>query len=572
MIDFRQAVAELIVKQTKLDINEIEQSIEIPPQEEMGDYAFPCFRLAKALKKNPAQIATEISQDLREQKPEWLAEIKVAGPYLNFYLDRSSYARTVLTEILSEKEKFGRSDLGDNKNVIVEYSSPNIAKPFHVGHAFTTILGQVIGNIYEAIGFNVIRLNHLGDYGTQFGKLIVAWKLWGDEEALAKEPITELTRVYVKFHSEMEQNPDLEEQAREAFKQLENKEPKAVELWQKFKDFSLLEFNRLYDRLNINFDNYNGESFYSDMIPEVAEMLEAKGLLEESRGAQVVDLEEFNLNPCIILKSDGTTIYASRDIAAILYRDQEYDYYKNIYVVGLPQTNHFQQVFAVLKKANFGKADQNIHVGFGSVKFKDGDFSTRKGNIILLEDLLDQSVAKTKEIIVKNNPEMSQEEIAQTAESIGIGAVKYTYLKNGREHDIMFDWDEILDFEGDTAPYLMYTYARAKSILSKAEYFDNESLDLNLELLTESDEFSLIKDMYQYPEALVQAAEEYEPSIMLRKVSQLARSFNRFYHNTPILRTEDEQLKKARLALVYAVSIVIQNGLQLAGINTVERM
>lgn len=572
MIDFRQAVAELIVKQTNLDINEIERSIEIPPQEEMGDYAFPCFRLAKELKKNPTQIAAEISQDLLEQKPEWLAEIKVAGPYLNFYLDRSSYAKTVLTEILSEKENFGRSDLGENKNVIVEYSSPNIAKPFHVGHAFTTILGQVIGNIYEAIGFNVIRLNHLGDYGTQFGKLIVAWKLWGDEEALANEPITELTRVYVKFHSELEQNPDLEEQAREAFKQLENKEPEAVELWQKFKDFSLLEFNRLYNRLNINFDNYNGESFYSDMIPEVAEMLETKGLLEESRGAQVVDLEEFNLNPCIILKSDGTTIYASRDIAAILYRDREYDYYKNIYVVGLPQTNHFQQVFAVLKKANFEKADQNIHVGFGSVKFKDGDFSTRKGNIILLEDLLDQSVAKTKEIIVKNNPEMSEQEIAQTAESVGIGAVKYTYLKNGREHDIMFDWDEILDFEGDTAPYLMYTYARAKSILSKAEYFENESLDLNLGLLTEPDEFSLIKDMYQYPEALVQAAEEYEPSIMLRKISQLARSFNRFYHNTPILRTEDEQLKKARLALVYAVSIVIQNGLQLAGINTVERM
>ncbi|HHU53441.1 MAG TPA: arginine--tRNA ligase [Clostridiaceae bacterium] len=572
MFDFRLAIAEMIVNQTELEISEISALIEIPPKEDMGDYAFPCFRLAKEFKKKPALIASEISEKINRTMPEWLEQTKVIGPYLNFYLNRGYYASLVLKTIFSELDDYGKSEIGQQRNVIVEYSSPNIAKPFHVGHAYTTILGQAIGNIYDALGFNTIRMNHLGDYGTQFGKLIIAWRLWGDEAALAKEPIAELTRVYVKFHSVLEDQPELEDQAREAFKRLENKEPAEVELWQKFRDYSLLEFNRLYDRLEINFDNYNGESFYSDLIPEVVEMLETKNLLQESRGAQVVDLEEFNLNPCIILKSDGTTIYASRDIAAILYRDRTYDYYKNIYVVGLPQTNHFQQVFAVLKKAGFAKADQNIHVGFGSVKFKDGDFSTRKGNIILLEDLLDQSVAKTKDIITKNNPDMSKPEIEQTAEAVGLAAVKYTYLKNGREHDIMFDWEEILDFEGDTAPYLMYTYARARSILQKANFNCVEFNNFDFTLLTEDDEFGLIKNMYQYPEVLIQAAEEFEPSIMLRKISQLARNFNRFYHNTPILKTEDINLRQARLALVFAVSVVIKNGLILAGIDPVERM
>ena len=572
MFDFRLAVAEIIADQTELELSEVSTLIETPPQENMGDYAFPCFRLAKELKKNPAQIAIEISEILNRESPQWLETTKAVGPYLNFYLNRGYYASIVLQTILSELESYGKSHIGQKRNVIVEYSSPNIAKPFHVGHAYTTILGQAIGNIYEALGFNVIRMNHLGDYGTQFGKLIIAWRLWGDEAALVKEPITELTRVYVKFHSVLKEQPDLEDQAREAFKRLENKEPAEVELWQKFKDYSLLEFKRLYERMGINFDNYNGESFYSDLIPEVVEMLESKGLLQESKGAQIVDLEEFDLNPCIILKSDGTTIYASRDIAAILYRDRTYDYYKNIYVVGLPQTNHFQQVFAVLKKAGFAKADQNIHIGFGSVKFKDGDFSTRKGNIILLEDLLDQSVAKTQEIITKNNPEMSREEIEQTAETVGLAAVKYTYLKNGRERDIMFDWDEMLDFEGDTAPYLMYTYARAKSILQKAGFVWAKQNNLDFSVLTEADEFGLIKNMYQYPEVLIQAAEEFEPSILLRKIAQLARNFNRFYHNTPILKTEDAVLRQARLALVFAVSVVIKNGLKLAGINPVERM
>lgn len=572
MIDYKTEIAKLLLQNTNLSLEEINNLIEIPPQENLGDYSFPCFRLAKVFKKNPASIAQEIQTELSENLPEWLNKIDVAGPYLNFYLDHGAFATNLLQEIFANKENFGHDNIGKDKNVIVEYSSPNIAKPFHVGHAFTTILGQAIANIYEALGYHVIRMNHLGDYGTQFGKLIVAWRLWGDETALKEKPITELTRVYVKFHSELENQPELEDEAREAFKKLENKETEEVELWQKFKEMSLVEFNRLYDRINVHFDNYNGESFYSDMIPEVVSLLKEKNLLEESEGAQVVDLSEFNLNPCLILKSDGTTIYASRDLAAILYRDRTYDYYRNIYVVGLPQTNHFQQVFAVLKKAEFPKADQNKHVGFGTVKFKEGEFSTRKGNIILLEDLLDQSVAKTKEIITNNNPEMSQADIADTAEKVGLAAVSYTYLRNSRERDIFFDWDEILDFEGDTAPYLMYTYARAKSILQKSEFTELSLDEIDFSLLNSDEEFSLLKELYQYPNALKLAAEEYEPSILLRNISQIARTFNRYYHNVPILKTSDIDLKHARLALLKAVSIVMQNGLNLAGIQTVERM
>lgn len=572
MLDYKSEVSKLLASASPLSEQEIELLLEIPPQAEMGDYAFPCFRLAKQMKQNPAQIAKEIKAKVDQLDVQWLAESKLAGPYLNFYIDQAFFARDILREVLKQGENFGRSEQGQGKNVIVEYSSPNIAKPFHVGHAFTTILGQAIANIYDALGYHVIRMNHLGDYGTQFGKLIVAWRLWGDEEALKEAPIKELTRVYVKFHDQIESQPELEDEAREAFKKLENKCPEEVQLWQKFRDMSLLEFNRIYDRIGISFDNYNGESFYSDMIPEVVDLLKEKQLLVESQGAQVVDLDEFGLNPCIILKSDGTSIYASRDLAAILYRARTYDYYRNIYVVGLPQSNHFQQIFAVLKKAGFAKADQNVHVGFGTVKFKEGVFSTRKGNIILLEDLLNESVAKTKKIISENNPEMDQSDIDATAEAVGLAAVNYTFLKNGRERDIFFDWSEILDFEGDTAAYLLYSYARAQSILQKADRSDLDFNQADLGCLTSPEAFSLLKDIYAYPAALVQAAEEYEPSILMRRIAVLARNFNRFYHNTPILRNDNVALRRANLALVKAVGQVLYNGLCLAGIKPVDRM
>lgn len=572
MLDYKSEVSQLLAACSPLSESEIKELLEIPPQEQMGDYAFPCFRLAKQMKQNPVEIAQGIKEKIDTLDKEWLAETRLAGPYVNFYIKQGFFAKDVLGDVLKHGENFGRSQEGQGKNVIVEYSSPNIAKPFHVGHAFTTILGQAIANIYDALGYHVIRMNHLGDYGTQFGKLIVAWRLWGDEDALEKEPIKELTRVYVKFHSQIETQPELEDEAREAFKKLENKCPEEVHLWQKFRDMSLVEFNRIYERMHIAFDNYNGESFYSDQIPEVVECLKEKGLLVESQGAQVVDLEEFGLNPCIILKSDGTSIYASRDLAAILYRARTYDYYRNIYVVGLPQSNHFQQIFAVLKKAGFDKADQNVHVGFGTVKFKEGEFSTRKGNIILLEDLLNESVAKTKKIIIENNPGMDRSEIEATAEAVGLAAVNYTFLRNSRERDIFFDWSEILDFEGDTAAYLMYTYARAQSILQKADRTDLDFNSADFTCLTEAEAFSLLKDIYAYPSTIVQAAEEYEPSVLMRRISTLARNFNRFYHNTPILKTDDVVLRRARLGLVQAVAQVLYNGLSIAGIRPVDRM
>ena len=397
-MDYKAVIAQNISKVTELPEDQIFKLIETPPQKELGDFAFPCFILAKSLHKAPAMISEELSAN-ESLTHNGMFSVKNAGPYLNFYIDRSNYASDTISRINAAGDKFGASEEGNGQNIIVEFSSPNIAKPFHVGHAFTTILGNSLSRIYDRLGYNVIRMNHLGDYGTQFGKLITAYRLWGDKEALDNDPITELLRIYVKFHEEAKKDPSLDDTARENFKKLEDGCPEEVELWQKFRDMSLVVFNKLYDRMGVAFDNYNGESFYSDKIPAVVDMLKEKNLLEESEGAQVVMLDEYKLPPCIILKSDGTTIYASRDLAAVLYRKNTYNFNKNIYVVGTPQALHFKQVFSVLKKAGYDFADDCVHVGFGLVKFKDMVFSTREGNIVLLEDLLDAAVAKTREVI-----------------------------------------------------------------------------------------------------------------------------------------------------------------------------
>ena len=466
-MDYKDLIATNISKITGLDKEKVYGLIEIPPQLDMGDYAFPCFTLAKELRKAPPMIAADIASN-----PDLVSgalTAKNVGPYVNFFVDREVLAEDVITEIIAAGEGYGTDDLGGGKNVIVEYSSPNIAKPFHVGHAFTTILGNSIANIYTKLGYNVIRFNHLGDYGTQFGKLITAYRLWGDEKAMEEDAISELTRIYVKFHDEAKKDPTREDTARDNFRKLEEGCEEEVALWKRFRELSLAVFEKTYQRMGVKFDNYNGESFYSSRIPPVVDLLRDKGLLTPSEGAQVVMLEDEGLPPCIILKSDGTTIYASRDLAAAIYRHENFDFYKNIYVVGLPQQLHFKQVFAVLKKAGFEWADDCVHVGFGLLKFKDGSaFSTREGNIVLLDDLLNKTVEKTEEIIRKNAQErgddMSDAEIKEIAEKVGIGAVIYTYLKSGREKDILFDWDDMLDFEGDTAPYLIYTYARIRSI------------------------------------------------------------------------------------------------------------
>ena len=573
-MEYKQQIAELLSAKCGLDAEKIQSLIEIPPQLEMGDFAFPCFILAKTMHKAPQAISEEIATGLDLSGTDLTA--KNVGPYVNFFIDRSALSENVIGEILKEGLSYGSSDLGSGKNVIVEYSSPNIAKPFHVGHAFTTILGNSLARIYNKLGYNVIRMNHLGDYGTQFGKLITAYRLWGDEEALNEDPIKELLRIYVKFHQEEKEDPSLTTSARENFRKLEEGSAEEVELWQKFRDMSLVVFKKLYDRIGVEFDNYNGESFYSDKIPEIVDILNSKGLLVESEGAKVVMLDDEGLPPCIILKSDNTTIYASRDLASALYRYRTYNFDKNIYVVGNTQALHFRQVFAVLKKAGFDFADNCEHVAFGLVKFKDMVFSTREGNIVLLEELLDQSVSKTREIIAENaktrGQDMSEEEIDDIAEKLGVGAVIYTFVKSGRERDIIFSWKEMLDFEGDTAPYLIYTYARTRSILRKGAEKGVNPDSGNLSLLTGDEEYAVIRALSDLKESIVKAASSNEPFMIARQVAAIARAHNRFYNNTSILNCDDEKLVAARLALCEAVCTAIKDGLDLLGIGTVERM
>lgn len=576
-MDYRTRIAGWLAEETGVAAEQIDGWMETPPQPSLGDYAFPCFQLARSLRQSPPQIAAGLAGKAGEALP-FVDRIQQVGGYLNFFINRKTYIGETIRQTLAAGENLGQSDEGCGKPVIVEFSSPNIAKPFHIGHAFTTILGHALYRIFDRLGYPTIRMNHLGDYGTQFGKLIVAYRLWGDESALLREPIKELLRIYVLFHDTAADRPELEIEARDAFRRLEAGEAAEIALWQRFRELSLKEFADVYQRLGVEFDNYNGESFYSDQIPAVVELLKSKNLLVESNGAQVVMLDEYGLPPCIILKSDGTTIYASRDIAAVLYRIATYHFYKNIYVVGTPQALHFQQVFAVLAKAGVKEAADCVHVGFGLVKFPDRKLSTRSGDVIFLSDLLSESVDKTLEIIRQNaelrQTGMSEAEMLEVAEKIGLGAVVYTFLKNGRERDIVFSWEEMLDFDGDSAPYVQYTYARARSILRKAELEGAlPELDLaSLQVLDNDEEFALAKLLDGFAEAIRKAAQSYEPYMLVRQVTLLARTFNKYYNSESILGTADPAVRKARLALLQAVCLAIRTGLDLVGIAAVERM
>ena len=575
-MDYRASIVRWLADETGVLSEQIDDWLEIPPQPELGDFALPCFQLARSLHKAPSAIAKELA----EQASVYLdrkIQVQVVGGYLNFFIDRASYISHVVTKTLKAGEQLGVSDEGEGKTVIVEFSSPNIAKPFHVGHAFTTILGHALYRLYDRLGYRVVRMNHLGDYGTQFGKLIVAYRLWGDETALQHEPINELLRIYVSFHDEAKDRPELESEARQAFRKLEAGEKAEKELWQRFKDLSLQEFSAVYQRLGVEFDNYNGESFYSDRIPEVVDLLRRQGLLVESEGAQIVPLEEYDLPPCIVIKSDGTTIYASRDLAAVLYRIERYQFFKNIYVVGSPQALHFRQVFAVLDKAGIPEAKNCVHVGFGLVKFPDRKLSTRSGDVILLSDLLNESVEKTLTTIRENaqirQTDMSEEEMQSIAEKIGLSAVIYTFLRNSRERDIVFSWDEMLDFDGDSAPYVQYTYARARSILRKAEEAGLLSKQIESPaVLDHDDEFALAKLLDGFTEAIRRAVALNEPYILVRQVTSLARTFNKYYNSESILGTADPVVRAARLRLLQAVCLGIRTGLDLVGITAVERM
>lgn len=564
-MEYKKIVAERIKQYVDLDLETIERLIEIPPRAEMGDFAFPCFQLSKSMRKAPQMIAEQLKNEIDN---EGFERIENAGPYLNFFLDKGAFVKSILEKVLNEKERFGSSEVGSGKNVIVEYSSPNIAKPFHVGHLFTTVIGNALYKIMNFEGYNCIGINHLGDWGTQFGKLIYAYKQgWADEEKLAKDPINELLRIYVKFHEEAEKNPALEDDARLHFKNLEDGKEEETALWNKFKDMSLKEFNKVYEMLGVNFDSYAGESFYSDKMDSVIEEIDQKGLLVESNGAKVVMLDEYNMPPTIIKKADGASIYATRDLAAAFYRKKTYDFYKNIYVVGIDQSLHFKQVFTTIGLMGHEWSKDCVHVPFGLVRFADKKLSTRKGDVIFLEDLLNEAVAKTLEVINEKKPELENKE--ETAKKIGIGAVVFTYLKNTRERDIVFDWKEMLSFEGETGPYVQYTYARGKSILRKAGEVRGE---VDYSKLTTTEEFELSKLLASFQSSIQFAIDKYEPSVLTRHVIEIAKAFNKFYTSNNILNVEDEEVKIGRLKLVEATCQVIKNGLKLLGIETVEKM
>ncbi|WP_315120079.1 arginine--tRNA ligase [uncultured Clostridium sp.] len=563
-MDFKKLVAERISENIELPIEKVEEFIEIPPKADMGDFAFPCFQLAKTLRKAPNAIASELKEKINKDGFE---KIESLGPYLNFFVDKEVFAKNTLEKVICEGEKYGHTNIGEGKNVALEYSSPNIAKPFHVGHLFSTAIGNSLYKIMSSQGYNCIRLNHLGDWGTQFGKLISAYKRWVDEEALEKEPIKELLRIYVKFHDEAEKDPSLEEEGRMYFKNLEEGSEEETKLWERFKNLSLKEFDRVYKMLNVEFDYYNGESFYGDKMDAVVEEIDKKGLLTDSNGAKVVMLEDYNMPPCIIKKSDGATIYATRDLAAALYRKNTYDFYKSIYVVGLEQSLHFKQVFTTLKLMGHEWAEDCKHIGFGLVRFSDKKLSTRKGEVIFLEDLLKESIDKTMEVIKEKNGELENKE--EVAEKVGIGAVIFTYLKNNRERDIVFSWNEMLSFDGETGPYIQYSYARGKSILRKLGTVCGE---VDYSKLSSKEEFELIKTLEGFNNAITYSIDKLEPSIVTRYVIDVAKGFNKFYNLHSIINAEDKATKKARLKLVEATCVVIKNALALLGIEAVEKM
>ncbi|MCF6461621.1 arginine--tRNA ligase [Clostridium sp. Cult3] len=566
MIDFKKEVVNCIYEaENSLPKDEIEALIEVPPSYDMGDYAFACFRLAKVFRKAPNMIAEELTEKI--QGGEYFNKIENVGPYINFFINKEKLTETVLNSIVEREENFGSSNIGKGRKVLVEFSSPNIAKPFHIGHIRTTVIGNSLYKIYKFQGFDTEALNHLGDYGTQFGMLIAAYKKWGDKPTIEKDPINELLKLYVKFNAEAEKDEKLRDEARYWFKELENKNEEALELWQWIRDMSLKEFNKVYGMLNIEFDSFNGESFYSDKMPKVVEKMEDKGLLKESEGASIIDLETYGMPPALIKKSDGSTLYITRDVAAAIYRKEHYDFYKNIYVVASEQNLHFKQLKKILELMGYDWAEDCIHVPFGMVSLEDGSLSTRKGRVVFLEDVLNKAVESTLKIMEERNPELESKE--EVAKQVGVGAVIFQELFNGRIKDYVFSWDRTLSFEGETGPYVQYTHARANSLLEKGEFSLGDKVDYAL--LKEDDEINLIRLLYKFPEAVLDATYKYEPSFITRHVVEIAKAFNKFYNSCPILSVEQD-LKKARLTLVYATKTVIRTGLALLGIEAPNRM
>lgn len=559
-MDFKTAIAELLRKHLKKEVTEL---IEIPPDPSLGDYAFPCFSLAKDLKKNPNQIAQDLSKQI---KADFLTKIEVKGAYLNFFVNKTLLSKDVLTQILKEKAKYGCSSSGKGKTIIIDMSSPNIAKPFGIGHLRSTIIGNALRNLLVMQGYKVIRINHLGDWGTQFGKLIVAFKLWGDKKKLDKDPINYLLELYVKFHDAAEKQPELEDEARAWFKKLEDGNKKALSLWKTFKALSLAEFKKVYKLLGVEFEAYSGEAFYNNQLDSTIELIKKKGITEMSEGALIVNLEKYNMPPAILRKSDGATLYLTRDIAAALYRQKTYKFDHMLYEVGGEQKLHFQQLFKVLELLGYTWAKKCMHIEHGLYLGSDGKkFSTRKGKTVFMTDVLDETIDLAKTIIQEKNPKLKNKDTV--AQHVGVGAIIFGDLCNDRSRDILFDIDKFTSFEGETGPYLQYTHARLCSILRKKKLPDSK---VNY-VLYDKEEQEIVKHLGRFSDLLVDATQQYKPHILARYLLDLAQMINSFYVSHPVLQN-DKELEKARLALITAVKTVLENGLQLLGITALEEM
>ena len=568
MINFKKEIAKQIAKATNLNEKELETYIEIPKDTSMGDYAFPCFRLAKELRKAPPVIASEIKGKL-DVNEKLINKVEIVGGYLNFYINNTALIQDVLKNFDTKKEGYGTSNIGNGKNVVIDYSSPNIAKPFHIGHLRSTVIGGALYNIYKFLGYNVTGINHLGDYGTQFGKLIEGYRRWGEEYDIESNPIDELTKIYVRINDLCKEDESVLEACRNNFKKLEDGDEYCTKIWTRFRELSLKEFQKVYDLLGSKFDSWNGEAFYSDKMAEVIEKLENTGKLVESEGARIIELGE-DVAPCIIGKTNGSTTYATRDLAAILYRARTYNFDKAIYITSYEQVLHFKQVFEVAKLLGLDEKFTNglIHVPFGMVRLKEGKMSTREGNIIKLEDLLNEAISRAKKVIEEKNPELDNKE--DVAKKVGIGAVIFNDLSNGRIKDEVFDWDIMLNFQGETGPYVQYIYVRTKSVLEKAGYTPKiEEVDFTK--ISDKESFETVKLIYKFEDVLREVTDKNEPSILSRYLIDLSQSFSSFYNANKII-VEDKQLQDARLYLTYVVGTVLKTGAKLLGIEMPDRM
>ncbi|WP_455521096.1 arginine--tRNA ligase [Parvimonas micra] len=578
MINFKDIVIDTIFD---LDINlnkeEIRELIEIPPNPEMGDFSFPCFKLSKTLRKAPNVISEELVNRINIDDSIF-SNVKNAGPYINFFVRNSEFSKNVIKEIFDKKEKYGSSQDNLDKTIVIDYSSTNIAKPFHIGHIRSTLIGNVIKNIYNFLGYNTVGVNHLGDYGTQFGKIIAAYKLWGNDEEINADPINQLLKLYVDFNNLCKTDEKMLGTARDYFNKLENGDEESVRLWNWFKDISLMEFQKVYDKLKVEFDSYRGEAYHSQFIDDVVKELEDKNLLVESDGCKIVNLDKYDLPPALILKSNSSSTYITRDIATALTRKKDYNFYKNIYVVATQQKLHFQQLKAILEEMGYEWAKDCIHVSFGMVSVKDNflgtsaKLSTREGNVIFLNDVLEKSVEKTLEIINERNSSLENKE--EIAKEVGIGAVIFQELFNTRIKDYSFDWNNVLNFEGETGPYVQYSAARANSILEKNDFYlklDNIDISKVSNYEMNIDELSLIKSIYKFEDILLDSAKKYEPSILARYITEVAKLFNKFYNSCPISNQEDS-VKEFRLILTYCTRLLIEIGLGLLGMDTPKKM